>query len=233
MQHVVVRGRAAYEAREVPEPHVPQARNVLHRRVKVLVRQLFDVFDRREAAGEEEAVVAVTEEADGAGRPQLDIGEAELPGGLHGEIHDDVGDDAGHGRAACVEVREEAAEWPEAGLRGGLAQRRDVLRDVVVVGRRQAVRDGGEAEARDAGHLGGATGADEVGVVVLGVDEGDVEAAGVEHPGHVEHGDDVPLCVTSSSSDGGRPSGMVAKQKPGTPATSAGPRERTRWAWLY
>ncbi|XBH75522.1 hypothetical protein VPH35_102272 [Triticum aestivum] len=195
MQHVVVRGRAAYEGREVPEPHVLHARHVIHRRVKVLICQLLDVFDRCEATVEEEPVVADTDITDGAGRPQLDIGEAELPGRFHGEVHNDVGDEASHGRVASgwvIELREEAAEGPEAGLREGLTQRRDVLRDIVVR-RRQAVWNGGEAEPRDAGHRGRAPRADEAGVVVLGVDEGDVEAAGVEHLGHVEHGDDVPL----------------------------------------
>jgi hypothetical protein len=135
--------------------------------------------------------VAVAEEADGAGSPELDVGKAELLGGVDGEAHDDVGDDAGDGRVA--EVREQAAEGPEAGLRGGLAQRGDVLRDVVVLRRRQAVGDGGEAEAREAGHGRRPAGPDEARLVVLGVDEGDVEAPGVQQLRHVEHRGDVAL----------------------------------------
>nr|ACN27943.1 unknown [Zea mays] len=189
--HVLVRVRGADEAREVPEPHVPQPRHVLHRRVKESVRQLLHTFERSEATALEEVVVAVAEEADGAGSPELDVGKAELLGGVDGEAHDDVGDDAGDGRVA--EVREQAAEGPEAGLRGGLAQRGDVLRDVVVLRRRQAVGDGGEAEAREAGHGRRPAGPDEARLVVLGVDEGDVEAPGVQQLRHVEHRGDVAL----------------------------------------
>ena len=39
-------------------------------------------------------------------------------------------------------------------------------------------------------------------------------------------------CVASAL-DAGRPSGMVAKRKPGRPATAAAPRDRTRRQWLY
>ena len=39
-------------------------------------------------------------------------------------------------------------------------------------------------------------------------------------------------CVASAL-DAGRPSGMVAKRKPGRPATAAAPRDRTRRRWLY
>jgi hypothetical protein len=42
--------------------------------------------------------------ADGAGGPELDVGEAELLGGVHGEPHDDVGYDAGDGRVRRVGV---------------------------------------------------------------------------------------------------------------------------------
>lgn len=153
-------------------------------------------FEWGKATFHEEAVVTVSEIADGAGCPELDVGEAELLGGSHGETHDDVGDDAGDGRVArggVIQLGEEAAEGGKAGLLGGAAQRRDVLRDVVVVRRRQAVGDGGEPEARRARHRGLAAGADEAGVVVLGVHERDVEAAGVEQLRHVQHRGDVPL----------------------------------------
>ncbi|WVZ85888.1 hypothetical protein U9M48_032746 [Paspalum notatum var. saurae] len=36
----------------------------------------------------------------------------------------------------------------------------------------------------------------------------------------------------ASASDGGRPSGMVAKRKPGTPSSARAPRERRRRRWL-
>lgn len=95
--------------------------------------------------------MAVAEEADGAGSPELDVGKAELLGGVDGEAHDDVGDDAGDGRVA--EVREQAAEGPEAGLRGGLAQRGDVLSDVVVATRRHAR----QPKRRSTGKRGGSS----------------------------------------------------------------------------
>jgi hypothetical protein len=75
---------------------------------------------------DEEAVVVVREVADGAGCPELDVGEAKLLGGVHGETHDDIRDHAGHGWVSlrggrAIDVSEEAAERLEAGLRGGLA----------------------------------------------------------------------------------------------------------------
>jgi hypothetical protein len=73
-----------------------------------------------------------------------------------------------------------------------VAEGRRVLRGVGV-GRRQAVRDGGEAEPREARDGGGAAGADEAAVVVLGVDEGDVEAPAVEDLGKLQHRRDVAL----------------------------------------
>ena len=75
---------------------------------------------------------------------------------------------------------------------GGVADGRGVLRGVGV-GRRQAVRDGGEAEVPEARDGGGAPGPDEAAVVVLGVDEGDVEAPGVEDRGELQHRRDVAL----------------------------------------
>jgi hypothetical protein len=80
----------------------------------------------------------------------------------------------------------------EAGGHGGVAERRDVLRRVGV-GWREPVGDDGKAEPRDTIQRGGALGLDHAPVVVLGVDEGDVEAACVEELGQLEHGRDVAL----------------------------------------
>nr|CAB3448064.1 unnamed protein product [Digitaria exilis]CAB3504518.1 unnamed protein product [Digitaria exilis] len=40
-------------------------------------------------------------------------------------------------------------------------------------------------------------------------------------------------CVTSSSPDGGRPSGMASKRKSSSPAMASAPRDRSRRRWLY
>jgi hypothetical protein len=153
-------------------------------------------FEREDALVEEGTVVAVAHVAADAGRPEERARHAELPGGVDGEAHDVVGDDARDGRGlgggVGVEVGEEAAEVREARLPGGAAERGHVLRRVGV-GRREAVRDGGEAEPREAVQRGGAAGAEEAAVVELGVDEGDVEATVVEDLGELQHGRDVPL----------------------------------------
>ena len=75
----------------------------------------------------------------------------------------------------------------------GEEQRRDVPRRVLV-GRGQAVGDGGEAEPRRPRQRARAARAEEAPPVVLGVDEGDVEAvAEVEEPCELERGGDVAL----------------------------------------
>ena len=140
---------------------------------------------------DEEAEVAVAHVAAGAGGPEERARHAHVPGGVDGEAHEVVGDDARH----AVQPGEQASEVRRAVVLGGVADGRRVLRGVGV-GLRQAVRDGGEAErrrrrreARD----GGAAGADEAAVVVLGVDEGDAEAPGVEDLGQLQHRRDVAL----------------------------------------
>lgn len=51
-----------------------------------------------------------------------------------------------------------------------------------------AVRDGGEAEGGEAVKGVGATRAEEAAAVIVGVDEGDVEGAGMEELCDFEHG---------------------------------------------
>jgi hypothetical protein len=91
-----------------------------------------------------------------------------------------------------VELSEEAPEVRQAGLHGGAAERRHVLGGVGV-GRRQAVRDGGELEVRESVQRAGAAGTEEAAVVELRVDEGDVEAPAVEDLGQLQHGRDMDL----------------------------------------
>ena len=87
---------------------------------------------------------------------------------------------------SLFEAVEQALEVREAGLHGGVAEPGRVLRGVGVRVR-QAVGDGGEAEARQVRDGLGAPGPDEAAVVVLGVDEGDVEALAVEDLGQLHH----------------------------------------------
>jgi hypothetical protein len=139
--------------------------------------------------------VAVAHVPAGAGGPEERARHAGLPGGVQAEAHDVVGHDARHGRhpaARAAELLDQALQVRRAGPHGGVAERGRVLRGVGV-GRRQPVRDGGEAEAREARDGGGAPGADEAAVVVLGVDEGDVEALAVERLGQLHHWRDVAL----------------------------------------
>jgi hypothetical protein len=151
-------------------------------------------FEREDALFDEGAVVAVAHVAAGAGRPEQRARHADLPGGLQGEAHDAVADDAGDRRRirGGVEVGEQGPQVREAGLRRGAAERGHVLGDVRV-GRRAAVRDGGEAEAREAVERAGAAGAEEAAVVVLRVHEGDVEAPAVEDLAQLQHRRDVAL----------------------------------------
>ena len=151
-------------------------------------------FEREDALVDEGAVVAVAHVAAGAGRPEKRARHADLPGGFQGEAHDVVADDAGDRRRVRggVELREEAPEVREAGLRRGAAERGHVLGDVRL-GLRQAIRDGGETEAREAAERAGAAGAEEAAVVVLRVHEGDVEAPEVEDLAQLQHRRDVAL----------------------------------------
>ncbi|BAS79394.1 Os02g0577600, partial [Oryza sativa Japonica Group] len=137
-----------------------------------------------------------TERAAGAGRPQQRARHAEILRGVDAEGEAGVRHHAGDRRDAgrAVEAGEEALEVGQAGGHGGLADGRRVLRGVGVA-RREAVRDGGEAEPREARDREGvgAVDAAKAAVVVLGVDEGDVEAPAVEDLGQLHHRRDVPL----------------------------------------
>ena len=154
-------------------------------------------FERRKAFVHEELEVAVAQVAAGAGRPEEQARHADVLGSVQAEAGDVVGHDARHRRrrrrhllaiagGVVVEAVEQALEVREAGLHGGVADRGGVLRSVGVRVR-QAVRDGGEAEAREARDGLGAPGPDQAAVVVLGVDEGDVEALAVEDLGQLHH----------------------------------------------
>jgi hypothetical protein len=145
-------------------------------------------FEGDDAPVDEEAEVAVAHVAGGAGGPEERARHAGLPGGVHAEAHQVVRHDA----RDAVKAGEEAPQVRRAVVLGGVADGRRVLRGVGV-GLRQAVRDGGEAEPREARDGGGAAGADEAAVVVLGVDEGDAEAPGVEDLGQLQHRRDVAL----------------------------------------
>lgn len=68
-----------------------------------------------------------------------------------------------------------------------------VLR-AIAIGRWEAVGYGDEPEVVEAVEGVGASGSEEAVVVVVRVDEGDVEAFGVEELGEVDHGSNVALC---------------------------------------
>lgn len=129
-------------------------------------------------------------EATSARGPEQNLRDPELLRGVGGEAHDSVGDDARHGRplGGGVEPPEQLPEGSQAGRGRGLAQRRYVLGDVGILRRREAVGDRLEAEGVDAVEGVAAAGVEEAAVVVVGVDEGDVEAVVVEDLGELEHG---------------------------------------------
>ncbi|WVZ77085.1 hypothetical protein U9M48_024986, partial [Paspalum notatum var. saurae] len=188
VEHDVSPVLGADEAGEVAQLHaVAHAANAVHQGGEVAagdVRELGVVREGHEAPVDELAVVAVAHEPAGAGRPERGHRHADRPGGVVAERHDAVDDEAGDGGRR--EVGEEGEEGLEAGGHGGVEERRDVLRGVGVR-RREAVGDGGEAEAGHAVERAGATRAEQAAVVELGVDEGDVEAAPVEQLGQLHH----------------------------------------------
>ena len=118
----------------------------------------------------------------------------DLPGGFQGKVHDVVADDAGDKRhvRGGLETLEQGPEMRETGLLRGAAEGGHVLGGVRV-GRRQAIRDGGETEAREAVERSRAAGPEQAAVVVLAVDEGDVEAPAVEDLAQLQHRRDVAL----------------------------------------
>nr|CAB3484148.1 unnamed protein product [Digitaria exilis] len=162
--------------------------------VEVAVGELGRVAERDEAAVDEVAVVVVGDEAARAGRPERGAAEAEVTRGAEREGHGAVGDDAGDTWPVGVSVEggEEVLEAGEAGGHGGVAEGGDVLGGVGV-GAGEAVVDGGEAEARRAVERVGPPRAEVAAVVELVVDEGDVEATGVEELGELQHRRDVAL----------------------------------------
>ena len=151
-------------------------------------------FEREDALLHEVAVIAVAHVAADAGRPEEGARHGDVSGCFQGEAHDVVADDASDRRhvRGGVELGEEAREMREAVLHGGAAERRHVLGGVDV-GRGQTLRDGGEAEVREAVERAGAAGAEQAAVVELRVDEGDVEAPAVEDLGQLQHRRDVAL----------------------------------------
>jgi len=139
--------------------------------------------------------VEVPHEAARTGGPENQGQDPHLLGDPLREAHHAVGYDAADRRAAGrgVQPRQQVPERRGAVLGGGQAERGDVLRDVVVVGLRQAVGDGLEAEAVGAGERVLAAGPEQAAVVVLGVDVGDAEPPGVQRLGEVQHRRDVAL----------------------------------------
>ena len=126
----------------------------------------------------------------GAADPEGDAGQADLLGGSQDGV--DVGDEEAAaarrgelGQHELLEVRDHGREGEEQ--RGNVPRR-------VLVGRGQAVGDGGEAEPRRPRQRARAARAEEAPPVALGVDEGDVEAvAVVEEPCELQRRGDVAL----------------------------------------
>jgi len=168
-------------------------------------------LERHEARVDEAPVVPVPHEPARAGGPERGDGHAELPGGVEAERHDGVRDEAGdsRGRGVGVDPGEQREEVREAGGHGGVAERGDVLRGVGV-GRREAVRDGVEAEPGHA--VQRAAGAVQAPVVELGVDEGDLEATRVEELGELQHGRHVALRRVRHA-HGVRPLPMIRRRR--------------------
>lgn len=147
-------------------------------------------FERDEASVDELLVVEVPHEATSRGREELHLRDTNLPSDSGREGHNSIGDDAGDRWRAALLGGEPRQQGPERGgavaVEGVDEHRRVVLRD----GEREAVVDDLHAERRS-GQAGGADGglalgADEAGVVELGVDEGDDRATGVEEARELE-----------------------------------------------
>ena len=154
-----------------------------------MVKQFFVVtiyctFERDKTLGNEVPDLLHGHERAGAADPEGDAGQADLLGGSQDGV--DVGDEEAAaarrgelGQHELLEVRDHGREGEEQ--RGSVVPRR------VLVGRGQAVGDGGKAEPRRPRLRARAARAEEAPPVVLGVDEGDVEAvAAVEEPCELE-----------------------------------------------
>ena len=146
-------------------------------------------FEWKKTLVNKTAILHVPHEAARARRPEQDLRHADGLGGVKREAHRAVRHNAAHRRgtrrrALLVEPLEQVPEVGQAVLPRGLAEGGDVLGGVGVGGR-EAVRDGAEPEGREAVEGGGAAGPQEAVVVVLGVDEGDVEALAVEDLGQL------------------------------------------------
>jgi hypothetical protein len=151
-------------------------------------------FEGHVASLDELVKVEVRQDPASAGRAEEVGGQAQLLGDVHGVPHGDVDDDAAHGRRPfrAVEPLDERPDGGGARPPRGLAERPDVLRGVDV-GRGQPVGDGLEPEAGGAGDGPGPPRAEEAAVVVLGVDEGDVEAPRVQGLGQLQERGHVAL----------------------------------------
>ena len=156
---------------------------------------MLGTFQWHVASFDELGEVEVPHEAARARGPEDQSQDPHLLGDPLREAHHAVGYDAAdrRGPRRRVQPRQQVPERRGAVLGGGEAERGDVLRDVVVGGRRQAVRHGLEAEAGGAGERRRAAGPEQAAVVVLGVDVGDVEPPGVQRLGEVQHRRDVAL----------------------------------------
>lgn len=126
----------------------------------------------------------VADERANRSSPELEIRDPHLLSSLDAEAHDPIGDNEGDGGHAGggVEGGQQLLERLETSLPGGVTEQRNILGGIEVRGR-HAVGDGLEPEIGEALDGGGALGADETGVVELSVDEGDVEASGMEELG--------------------------------------------------
>jgi hypothetical protein len=127
-----------------------------------------------------------------AGRPERHGRDPELPRHAQREAHQHGGQHAGDRRHArrAVEPRDEVPERRSAARARGHGQAAPVVL-LAPLGLGQAVRDGLEAEPLPAAHGSGALGGLHAPVVVLGVDEGDVDAVAVEQPGDLQRWVDV------------------------------------------
>ena len=145
--------------------------------IKMMHLYIYCTFERDKTLGNEVPDLVHGHERAGAGDPEGDAGQADLLGGTQDGV--DVGDEEAAAAARRGELgQHEILELRDHG-REGEEQRGSVVPRRVLVGRGQAVGDGGEAEPRRPRQRARAARAEEAPPVVLGVDEGDVEVLGL------------------------------------------------------
>lgn len=156
-------------------------------------REVF-TFEWNEASSPELPHGEAAGEPARAGAPQHEAGDAQPRRHVQREAHQLGRHDARHRRriaAAAVQPQDELPEGPAAVRAHGAQEAHAVVLDAALR-RGQAVRDRLEPEAtRDVFMVVATPTRAQEGVVVLGVDEGDEEAGGVQEPGEVEGGVDV------------------------------------------